>query len=53
MLPPDVFFQVTEDPSIKIVEPKPRMVSVVPGEDWRAPIMHTSVTIMDPTTIQS
>jgi hypothetical protein len=38
-LPPDVFFQVIEDPSIKTVVPKPRMVNVVLGEDWRAPIM--------------
>jgi hypothetical protein len=27
-LPPEVFFQVIEDPSIKIVEPEPRMISV-------------------------
>jgi hypothetical protein len=39
VLPPDVFFQVIEDPSIKTVEPEPRMVNVVQGEDWRAPIM--------------
>jgi hypothetical protein len=39
VLPPNVFFQVIEDPSIKIVEPKPRMVTVVQGEDWRAQIM--------------
>jgi hypothetical protein len=32
--PLDVFFQVIEDPSIKTVEPKPRMVNVVQGEDW-------------------
>jgi hypothetical protein len=33
MLPPDVFFQVIEDPSVKIVEPEPRIVNVVQGED--------------------
>jgi hypothetical protein len=38
-LPPDVFFQVIEDPSVKTVEPEPRMVNVVQGEDWRALIM--------------
>jgi hypothetical protein len=38
-LPLDVFFQTIEDPSIKIVEPKPIMVNIIQGEDWRAPIM--------------
>jgi hypothetical protein len=38
-LPPDVFFQIIEDPSIKTVEPELRMVNVMQGEDWRAPIM--------------
>jgi ribonuclease HI len=28
-LPPDVFFQIIEDPSRKIVEPEPRMINVV------------------------
>jgi hypothetical protein len=39
VLPPDVFFQVIEDPSIKTVEPEPRMINAVQVEDWRAPIM--------------
>jgi ribonuclease HI len=39
VLPPDVFFQVVQDPSVKTVEPEPRMINVVQGEDWRAPIM--------------
>jgi hypothetical protein len=39
VLPPDVFFQKIEDPSIKTVELEPRMVNIVQGEDWRAPIM--------------
>jgi hypothetical protein len=34
VLPSDVVFQVIEAPSIKIVEPEPRMVNVVQGEDW-------------------
>jgi hypothetical protein len=38
-LPSDVFFQLIKDPSIKSVEPEPRMVHVVQGEDWRAPIL--------------
>jgi hypothetical protein len=33
VLPPDVFFQVIEDPFVKTVEPEPRMVNVVHGED--------------------
>jgi ribonuclease HI len=39
VLPPDVFFQVIEDPSIKTVEPEPRMVNIIQGKDYRAPIM--------------
>jgi hypothetical protein len=39
VLPPDVFFQVIKDPSIKTVEPEPRMINIIQGEDWRAPIM--------------
>jgi hypothetical protein len=34
VLPPDVFFKVVEDPSVKTVEPEPRMINVVQGEDW-------------------
>jgi hypothetical protein len=33
VLPPDVFFQVIKDPSLKIVEPEPRMVNIIQGED--------------------
>jgi hypothetical protein len=39
MIPPDVFYQVIKDPSVKTVEPVPRMINVVQGEDWRALIM--------------
>jgi hypothetical protein len=39
VLPPNVFFQLIEDPFVKTVEPEPKMVNVVQGEDWRAPIM--------------
>jgi hypothetical protein len=39
MLPLDVFFQTIEDPFIKIVELEPRMINIIQGEDWRAPIM--------------
>jgi hypothetical protein len=35
----NVFFQVLEDASVKIVPPKPRVINIIEGEDWRAPIM--------------
>jgi hypothetical protein len=38
-LPPDVFFQTIENPSVKTVEPEPRIVNFIQGEDWRASIM--------------
>jgi hypothetical protein len=34
MLPPDVFFQTIEYPSVKIAEMKPIMVNIIQGEDW-------------------
>jgi hypothetical protein len=33
-LSPDVFFQTIEDSSIKTIEPEPRMVNMIQGEDW-------------------
>jgi hypothetical protein len=30
----DVFFQVIEDASVKTVEPEPRLINVIEGEDW-------------------
>jgi hypothetical protein len=33
VLPPNVFFQVIKDPSVKIVEPEPRVVNTIQGED--------------------
>jgi hypothetical protein len=38
-MPLDVFFQVLEDASIKIVLSKPRLINIIEGEDWRASIM--------------
>jgi hypothetical protein len=38
-LSPDAFIQVIEDLSMKTVEPKPRMINVVQGKDWRPPIL--------------
>jgi hypothetical protein len=39
VLPPDVFFQAIKDPSVRTVESEPRMVNIIQGEDWRAPII--------------
>jgi hypothetical protein len=35
-MPADVFFQVLEDASVKIVLPEPRVINIIEGEDWRA-----------------
>jgi hypothetical protein len=35
----DVFFQVIKDASVKIVLSKPRIINIIEGGDWRAPIM--------------
>jgi hypothetical protein len=37
-LPTDMFFQVIEDASVKIILPEPRLINII-GEDWRASIM--------------
>jgi hypothetical protein len=39
VLPPDVFFHVIDDLSIKTVESEPRIVNIIQGEDWRASTM--------------
>jgi hypothetical protein len=38
-LPADVFLQTILDASIKIIEPEPRVINIIQGEDWRAPII--------------
>jgi hypothetical protein len=38
-LPADVFFHVTEDTSVKMVESEPGLINFIEGEDWSAPIM--------------
>jgi ribonuclease HI len=38
-LPADVFLHVISDASIKTVEPKPKVMNFIQGEDWRVPIM--------------
>jgi hypothetical protein len=35
----DVFFQVLKDATVKTVLPEPRVINIIEGEDWRAPIM--------------
>jgi ribonuclease HI len=39
LMPADVFFQVLEDASVKTAVSKPRLINIIEGEDWRAPIM--------------
>jgi hypothetical protein len=38
-LPADVFLQTITDASIKTIEPEPRVINKIQGEDWRAPII--------------
>jgi hypothetical protein len=38
-LPADVFLQIVSDASIKTIELVPRVIHIIQGEDWRAPIM--------------
>jgi hypothetical protein len=38
-IPPDVFYQVLEDASVKTPLSEPRLINIIEGEDWRAPIM--------------
>jgi ribonuclease HI len=38
-LPVDVFLQTISDTSIKTIEPKPRVINIIHGDDWLAPIM--------------
>jgi hypothetical protein len=35
----DAFLQTISDASIKMFEPKPKVINIIHGEDWRAPIM--------------
>jgi hypothetical protein len=39
LIPTDIFFQMLEDASVKTVLPEPRVINIIEGEDWRAPIM--------------
>jgi ribonuclease HI len=35
----NIFFQVLEDASVKTVLPEPKLINIIEGKDWRAPIM--------------
>jgi hypothetical protein len=35
----DIFFHVMKNASIKTIELEPRLIIIIEGEDWRAPIM--------------
>jgi hypothetical protein len=38
-MPLDVFYQVLEAASVKIVSPEPKLINIIEGEDWRALII--------------
>jgi hypothetical protein len=38
-LPADVFLQTISDAPIKMIEMEPKVINIIHGEDWRAPIM--------------
>jgi hypothetical protein len=38
-MPPDVFYQVLEDALVKTLFLEPRLINIIKGEDWRAPMM--------------
>jgi ribonuclease HI len=38
-LPADVFLETISDASIKMIELEPRVINIIYGKDWQAPIM--------------
>jgi hypothetical protein len=38
-MPVDVCFQVLKDASVKTIPPEPKVINIIEGEGWRAPIM--------------
>jgi hypothetical protein len=50
-VPVDVFFQVIQDTLVKTIVPKPRLVNIIDGEDWRAPIMAYLCHYYEPDSI--
>jgi hypothetical protein len=50
-IPAGAFFQVIEDALVKTVMPEPRLINVIEGEDWRAPIMAYLYHYCEPDSI--
>jgi hypothetical protein len=48
-MPPDLFFEIIKEPSIK--EEKPKIVNIVETTDWRVEIMAYLRVIMSHKTI--
>jgi hypothetical protein len=38
-LPADVFLHTISDAPIKMIETEPKVINIIHGKDWRAPIM--------------
>jgi hypothetical protein len=38
-MPPNVFYHVLENASVKTLLSVPKLINIINGEDWRAPIM--------------
>jgi hypothetical protein len=47
----DVFFQIIEEALVKIVMPEPKMINIIEGEDWQAPIMANLHHYYEPDSI--
>jgi hypothetical protein len=39
LMPADVFFQVLKDASVKTVLSEPKIINIIEGDDWKAPIV--------------
>jgi ribonuclease HI len=50
-LPADVFLQIISDASIKTIEPEFKVINIIQGEDWRAPIVVCLHHYYEPDTI--
>jgi hypothetical protein len=50
-LPADIFLEIISDVSIKTIESEPRLINIIQGEDWRAPIMSFLHHYYKPDTI--
>jgi hypothetical protein len=50
-LPTDVFLKTILDASIKTTKSEPRVINVIQGEDWRAPIIAYLYHYYEPDSI--